>query len=186
MTRDEFLADPLGHFRSDPSNLPGEWIRTAWETDDTFNGEIFYEMRDEIGKSGTLKGLLPLMRRITSALSPDQVVELFVDLGGGGHNPREPEWRHDFESCVPQYVHLLPPIPPDILRIRYAEYLALSIQYDRGEWVPELLADYQARGGDVTRLGKVAALTPTSELEEYEVIPARNPEVTRYFKLRRG
>jgi hypothetical protein len=169
MTREDFLSNPIVHFNEQTEDFPNEWIRTAWETNEDFREDIRYELRREIRKNGELTRVFPLVRIIAAALAPEQIVQLFTDLGGGGRDPREPEWRHQFEACVPHCVHLLPLIPPDVLRVRYAEYIATAIQHDMDWWLPQLLADYRVRGGDVLRLGRAKALTPTSKLGGFEI-----------------
>jgi hypothetical protein len=171
LTREEFLVNPLELFYSRTNEIPPEWIRAAWETDDDFHRELHYLISRELRKNGELKGVRGLAVILAQSLTPEQVVELYISLGGKGTHPRLLEWREQFEEYFARDAHLLPTIPEEITLKLYPLYLAGAIKYDRSDWAKAKIRDLLRRGGDINRLYRLIGIEPTSEFGEYEVVP---------------
>lgn len=170
MTRAEFFSTPLNAVRTWSKPIPPEWIQEAWDKDAFFREQLTYECQREISKNGDLKGISGLVKLLSESLSEKQAIDLFIELGGGGRNYREVEWRGQFETAFAQYAQRFPPMPDKLLHRSYAEYMAMIIGYNLPVNVQNVLADFRKQGGDVNRLWKVKSAEPNPETGEFEAV----------------
>jgi hypothetical protein len=186
MTRADFLSNPLGQFRSGTGSIPPEWIREAWVTNEDFRGELWYSISRELDKNGELNGIRGLALVLANSLTREDVVELFVGLGGAGSHYRLLEWRGQFEEVFARYADALPPITEDAMQRLYAIYIAQAIYYAKTATVEKFLEDLQRRGGDVNRLCRVTALEPALGRIVHELAELGSDQGFTMLQLARG
>jgi hypothetical protein len=104
VTRDQFLADPLGQGLE---TIPIEWVRSGWGNPE-FQDDIIYIIARSLSKTGSF-GLVgdEWLRALPPALTSSEAANLYVRLRDESER-LESEWRDKFIALFPQSADQLP------------------------------------------------------------------------------
>src|SRR4051812_1055167 len=98
----EFLKDPLGHClrfsQEEVNQLPDSWISRAWKESPEFREEIQSCLLRSVSKVGSLSLAAEWLTFIHSALSVDEVIDLYVLIRDQSDRSEIEEWRREFEE----------------------------------------------------------------------------------------
>lgn len=99
MSRDEFIADPVGYwFSPSRGDIEPAWFAAVWRADPEFRDELTFETKRFIAKRGDLADP-DLVGMLARALTPDEVLAVAEEFRRYAPG-RELEWGAAFEQAA--------------------------------------------------------------------------------------